>query len=110
MKMWKIGDAPTASNNPGWVSGSWALYETRPDRAKSLWPLTHWPCPHFHLGFIIANFILSLVPPSVLHGIIGLISLRTWHCLTILALNYIFLIKFSKYFSIHTSFSKSEPV
>lgn len=47
-----------------------AFYEIRQDGAKSLWPLAFWPFPHSHLGFIIANFILYLVPPSV-HCVIG---------------------------------------
>lgn len=119
MRMWKIGDVPIALNSPGWVSGSAAqqivwqlacskshyaltfvLYETRQDGAKFLWPLTYWPFPHFHLGFIIANFILYLVAPSV-HCIISFICLMTRHSKRILALNYALFFNFSKYFSIY---------
>lgn len=63
------------------------------------WPLTYWPFPYFHLGFIIANLILYLVAPSV-HCTIDFICIMTRNSKRIFALNYAFF-KFSKYFSIY---------
>lgn len=75
------------------------FYKARQDEAKFLWLLTYRPSPHFHVGFIIANFILHLIAPSV-HCTIAFICLMTRHSKTILGLNYTFF-KFSKCFSIY---------